>query len=233
MRIFTDFDGPIADLSDRYYHVYRLCLAQTTPVEDRQIRILTKAEYWNLKRAKVSEIDVAIKSGLSPAQAQLFKQIRDRFAHHWDYIEQFDRIVPGAIDALVQIQRLDIELYTMTLRRETELDITCRQFQLDRFFPLSHRYCIQDGDLRTADIELKTELMARAITELKSCSQSWMIGDTETDILAARAHGIKSIAVLSGIRDRDRLLKYQPDFIVPNLTAAVELIRVNLSIENS
>ena len=28
MRIITDFDGPIMDLSDRYYHVYQLCLAQ-------------------------------------------------------------------------------------------------------------------------------------------------------------------------------------------------------------
>ncbi|NEN96724.1 MAG: HAD hydrolase-like protein, partial [Moorea sp. SIO3I7] len=52
----------------------------------------------------------------------------------------------------------------------------------------------------------------------------WMIGDTEADIVAAKTHGIKAIGVLSGIRDRTQLNLYEPDFIVNNLTEAVDLV---------
>ena len=51
-----------------------------------------------------------------------------------------------------------------------------------------------------------------------------MIGDTETDIIAAQTHGIRVIGVLSGIRDLDRLEQYQPDKIVDNLVDAVNFI---------
>ena len=50
-----------------------------------------------------------------------------------------------------------------------------------------------------------------------------MVGDTEADILAAQRVGIPAIAVLSGIRDREQLERYQPDYIVENLAAAGDL----------
>jgi phosphoglycolate phosphatase-like HAD superfamily hydrolase len=227
VRIFMDFDGPIADLSDRYYHVYRLCVAQT-PRGERKIKIFTKTEYWDLKRARICELEIAVQSGFSDAQAEIFKQVRDRLAHRTEYIEQFDRIVPGAISGLDRIQAADIDLYTMTLRRQRELEITCKQHQLDRYFPPERRYCLLDGNTRQDDIQLKTELMAQAMSELSPCDRVWMIGDTETDILAAKAHGIKSIAVLSGIRDRDRLIAHQPDLIVDSLEVAVDRLVCDL-----
>jgi phosphoglycolate phosphatase-like HAD superfamily hydrolase len=52
-----------------------------------------------------------------------------------------------------------------------------------------------------------------------------MVGDTEADIRAAQSHNIPAIAVLSGIRDRQTLETYQPDFIVQNLLEAVQLIQ--------
>jgi phosphoglycolate phosphatase-like HAD superfamily hydrolase len=227
VRIFTDFDGPIADLADRYYHVYRLCIAQT-PRGDRQIKVFTKDDYWQLKRAKVSELEIAERSGFSSSQAELFKKLRDKLAHRAEYIQQFDGIIPGAIDGLEKVLAAGIELYTMTLRRETELDLTCQQYNLDRFFPIERRYCLLDGNIRTDDINLKTELMAAAINELPPCDVSWMIGDTETDILAAKSHNIPSIAVLSGIRDFDRLHPHQPDEILPTLADAIDFILLNI-----
>jgi phosphoglycolate phosphatase-like HAD superfamily hydrolase len=43
-------------------------------------------------------------------------------------------------------------------------------------------------------------------------------------VIAAQTHGIKVIGVLSGIRDRDQLVQYQPDLIVADLAAAVDYI---------
>jgi phosphoglycolate phosphatase-like HAD superfamily hydrolase len=222
MRIITDFDGPIMDLSDRYYHVYQLCLAQVKS-PDRSINLLTKSEFWAQKRALVPEIQIGIESGLTPAQAEIFKQLRDRHAHQLQYLH-LDRVVPNAIPALTQIQAAGIELLVMTLRRTSELDTAFAQYDLGRFFPPDCRYCLADDHNKQGDILDKTHLMARSIAELGSVPNTWTIGDTEADIIAAKTHHIKVIGVLSGIRDRDRLEKYQPDYIVPNLSAAVQLI---------
>ena len=222
MRIITDFDGPVMDLSDRYYHVYQLCLAQVRE-PNQSIKILTKAEFWAYKRAKVSERQVGISSGLTAAQAEIFKQIRDRTAHQLKYLP-FDRVIPGAIPALEQIKASGVDLIVMTLRRTCELNVAFEQYGLDRFFPLDRRYCLADDYQKQGDIKDKTQLMAQALSELKSEPNTWMIGDTETDIIAAQTHGIRVIGVLSGIRDLDRLEQYQPDRIVADLAAAVEFI---------
>jgi phosphoglycolate phosphatase-like HAD superfamily hydrolase len=222
MRIITDFDGPIMNLVDRYYYVYQLCLAQVRE-PNQSIKILTKDEFWEYKRAKVSEQQVGIRSGLTADQAEMFKQIRDRTAHQLKYLP-LDRVIPGAIPALEQIQASGVELIVMTLRRNCELNVAFEQHGLDRFFSLDQRYCLADDYQKQGDIKDKTQLMAQALSELKPEPNTWMIGDTETDIIAAQTHGIRVIGVLSGIRDLDRLEQYQPDLIVADLAAAVEFI---------
>lgn len=222
MRIITDFDGPIMDLSDRYYHVYQLCLGQVKE-PNQSIRILTKAEFWACKRAQISEQHIGIKSGLTAAQSEVFKNLRDRTAHQLQYLS-FDRVVPGSITALEQIQSSRIELIVITLRRTCELNAAFEQYDLAKFFPPDRRYCLADDDQKQGDISAKTQLMAQALAELKPEPNTWMIGDTETDMIAAQTHSIKVIGVLSGIRDRDRLAQYQPDQIVDNLVAAVDFL---------
>ena len=226
MRIITDFDGPIMDLSDRYYHVYQLCLAQVRE-PDQSINILTKAEFWAAKRGKISDQQVGIKSGLTAAQAEIFKQLRDQTAHQIQYLS-LDQVIPGAVPTLELIQSSGVELIVMTLRRTCELNVAFEQHGIDRFFPLNCRYCLTDNYHKQGDIKDKTQLMAQALIDLQPDSNTWMIGDTETDIIAAQTHGIKVVGVLSGIRDLDRLAQYQPDQIVDNLAAAIDFIFANI-----
>lgn len=220
MRIITDFDGPIMDLSDRYYHVYQLCLARVR-LPEQLLQPLSQAEFWQRKRACVTEIQIGIDSGLTPAQAVEFKQLRDRHAHQLQYLD-LDRIVLGAIDALEQIHSAGIELIVMTLRRNSQLNAALTCHNLARFFPPDCRYCHTDDHHKQGDIDDKTQLMAAALADLGAKPETWMIGDTEADIIAAHTYNIPAIGVLSGIRDRDRLLQYQPDRIFPDLAAAVQ-----------
>jgi phosphoglycolate phosphatase-like HAD superfamily hydrolase len=222
VRIITDFDGPIMDLSDRYYHVYQLCLAKVKQ-PNQAIKILAKAEFWASKQAHISEQQVGIESGLTAAQSEVFKELRDRHAHQIQYLS-LDRVVPGSIAALERIQASGIELLVMTLRRTCELEPALQQYNLDRFFPPHCRYCLPNDYIKHGDVEAKTQLMAQALAELKPSANTWMIGDTEADIVAAKTYGIKVIGVLSGIRDLDRLAQYQPDKIVANLAEAVDFI---------
>jgi phosphoglycolate phosphatase-like HAD superfamily hydrolase len=184
---------------------------------------LSQAEFWQRKRACIPERQIGIESGLTPTQADTFKQLRDLHAHQVRYLH-LDRVVIGAITALERIQSAGIDLLVMTLRHTRQLNPALESHDLGRFFSPNHRYCRADDYAKQGDVRDKTKLMARSIAELGADADTWMIGDTEADIIAAQTHEIPVIAVLSGIRDREHLERYQPDKIVPDLAAAVAAI---------
>ena len=222
LRLITDFDGPIMDVSERYYRVYQLCLEKTRYPE-QAITELSKAEFWQLKRSHTPEIQIALKSGLDQQQGQEFSQIRKQTVHTLPYF-QYDVLVPTALNALSKVQAAGVDLAVMTMRRVRELDYAFNQYDLGKFFLENRRYCLGNDYVKTRDVEDKPLLMARALAELPPAADTWMIGDTEADITAAKKHNIKIIGVESGIRDRHQLEAYQPDLILPDLKTAVDFI---------
>jgi len=222
LRLITDFDGPIMDVSERYYRVYQLCLEKTR-YPGQTIIELSKAEFWQLKRSHTPEIQIALKSGLDAQQGQQFSQIRKQTVHTLPYF-QYDVIIPTALETLTKVQAAGVDLAVMTMRRVRELEYAFNQYNLSQFFPENRRYCLSNDYVKTRDVEDKPLLMARALAELPPAADTWMVGDTEADITAAKKHDIKIIAVESGIRDRSQLESYQPDMIVSDLKTAVDFI---------
>jgi phosphoglycolate phosphatase-like HAD superfamily hydrolase len=222
LRLITDFDGPIMDVSERYYRVYQLCLEKTR-YPGQTIIELSKSEFWQLKRSHTPEIQIALKSGLDAQQGQQFSQIRKQTVHTWPYF-QYDVIIPTALETLTKVQAAGVDLAVMTMRRVRELEYAFNQYNLSQFFPENRRYCLSNDYVKTRDVEDKPLLMARALAELPPATDTWMVGDTEADITAAKKHDIKIIAVESGIRDRSQLESYQPDMIVSDLKTAVDFI---------
>lgn len=222
LRIITDFDGPIMDISERYYRVYKFCLENTRRL-DQIVTELSKTQFWDLKRSHTPETQIAIISGLEPNQAQEFARLRHQTAHSLPYFE-YDRIQPYALDTLQKIQQAEIDLVVLTLRRLKELEVAFNCYKLDKFFPKNRCYCLTNDYVKTSDIEDKPILMTQALAALPAASDTWMIGDTEADIVAAKQQGIKVIGVLSGIRDRQQLSLYKPDLIVNDFTEAVTFI---------
>jgi phosphoglycolate phosphatase-like HAD superfamily hydrolase len=222
LRLITDFDGPIVDVSERYYQVYQFCLDEVRR-PGQPIHRFSKDEFWQLKRSRVPERQIGQLSGLDENQGREFALLRRNTVHTAPYL-QFDRLIPGAIAALQRVQHLNIDLVVMTMRRAQELDYALRELCLSDFFPSHQRYCRGSHAIKTTDVEEKTLLMNQALCELPSASVTWMVGDTEADIIAAKTHGIPVIAVLSGIRDRPRLLQYNPDWVVQDLNEAIDII---------
>ncbi len=221
LRLITDFDGPIIDVSERYYRVYQFCLEKTRGL-NQKVTILSKDEFWSLKRAHLPEKQIGIISGLNEEQAQAFSKLRRQIIHTEPFF-QYDRLALDAVDALLKVQHAGVDLVVMTMRRVWELDYAFKKFDLSRFFPENRCYCLSNDYVKTRDIDDKPLLMARAIKELPPASKTWMVGDTEADITAAKKHGIKAIAVECGIRDQAQLELYNPDLIVKDLGACVDL----------
>lgn len=90
-----------------------------------------------------------------------------------------------------------------------------------------------------SDGRARTELLARGIERGQalaegalgaqvSADQIWVVGDTERDVRAARALGVRSVGVLHGSGHRDALTSEEPDLLVdsllsPSLWAALGL----------
>ncbi len=221
LRLISDFDGPIMDVSERYYQVYLFCLQSTQGNEILQP--LSKAEFWEMKRSRVSEKQIALNSGLDEVQSQAFIVLRRQTVHTQPYFE-YDQLAPGAVDTLTKIQQAGVDLAVMTMRRVRELDYAFQRYDLGKFFPQDRRYCLSNDYVKTRDVDDKPLLMERALSELPPVDDTWMVGDTEADIVSAKKHGIKVIAVECGIRSRQQLELFQPDLILKDLSTAVDFL---------
>lgn len=221
-RLITDFDGPIMDVSERYYRVYQFCLEKMRS-PGQEVRKLPKAEFWALKRSQIPETEIARLSGLSPSQLKDFAHLRRQTVHTMPYLSH-DCLQPEAIPALEAAQNAGIDIVVMTMRRVRELDEAFDRTDLRRFFPPQNRYCLGNDYVKTGDTKDKPLLMEQAIKKLAPATSTWMVGDTEADIIAAKTHGVKVIGVLCGIRNHNQLEQHQPDLIMPNLQDAVNFL---------
>ena len=193
LRLITDFDGPIIDVSQRYYQVYQECL-DSSRAPNQAVKQLSKEEFWQLKRSRVPEKQIGMMSGLDEAQAQAFAQLRRQTVHTTPYFE-YDNLAPGAVAALEKVQQAGVDLAVMTMRRMRELDYAFDRHNLGRFFPKDRCYCLSNDYVKTRDIDDKPLLMERALVELPPASDTWMVGDTEADIITA---SLKSLTIQFG-----------------------------------
>lgn len=222
-RIFTDFDGPIMDVSERYYQVYLYCLDKICQ-PNQVVTTLSKSDFWELKRSQVPEKEIANLSGFKDEEQSIaFAHLRRATVHTNPYFDH-DCLIDSAIPALEKAQNLGIDLAVMTMRRRRELEPVLDKYNLRRFFSSDRIFCLDDDYVKTVDTQDKPKLMQRAQATLPEVQQQWMIGDTEADIIAAQTYGVPAIAVFSGIRNQTQLEKYQPHKILPNLLESVTMI---------
>lgn len=227
MRLILDFDGVIADLSERYYRVYCWSLLQiATP--DQNITPLSKAEFWQLERRKTPRIEIAFQSGLTGSQGEQYLQLRKHHAHALENMVH-DKIIMGSLEALQIAKNLGWEIMTVTMRRQRELAEVIRLNPvLENYLPGDRRFTKANSAEHDRDLNQKPILLKQTLDALPPAEITWMVGDTEADIRAAQSCNIPVIAVTSGIRDHQILETYHPDYITENLLAAVQLIQSQL-----
>lgn len=203
--LYLDLDGTLIDVSERYYRIYKetVLSIEGDPLE--------KSEYWRLRRQGVTESELL-------NQLRPFKESSDLLALRAEKLEaaeylKYDQLVPGASETL-NFLKARAQLVLVTLRKAvTELRQQLQTLGLSSFFAqvlypnqLVDDYAVSKATLISENPWFKIE-------------GSLIVGDSEADILAGRLLGIKSIAVLSGIREREILVRYEPDYIIDSLAA--------------
>lgn len=125
----------------------------------------------------------------------------------------------GITDMLGELLKQGFAVHVATSKPEIYAKQILNHFELDLFFKSIHGSEL-DGT-RTA----KVELLQHVIEVLSlNPARTVMVGDREHDLLGAKAHGIKTIAVTWGYGTLDELKPHAPDFICHSPAAVLKSI---------
>lgn len=219
LTVFCDFDGPLVDVSDRYYNTYRIALSQTRDhyqIDNQFLRInpLTKQQFWQMKQERVCDQEIALRSGLQMQHIPYFVQQVESIVNDSSLLEK-DKFHQGVNWALSYLHSQGVRLVVVTLRCQEQVTQLLNNYGLLRLF--SGVYGTNDETVAYRNnIECKTALLRKALAEQDS-DKACMVGDTEADILAAQAVGISAIALTCGIRSDTYLKQFEPDYIERDL----------------
>lgn len=210
MHFFFDFDGPILDVSDKFYQTYFDILSA------HGFTTLDKFHYWELKRNNTPEKEIHLLTGASiPDFGQLRKSVIET-----DRYQQLDKLQP-AVTEVLNAAKSRGNVYLVTLRHSHEQVVK----QLQRFGIHSYfNAVLSAADDRTPKWHIKYNLLMKHFDGTIP-ENSIFVGDTETDILTGKEIKSKTIAVLNGMRNLERLKYLEPDFIIPTIH---ELLKIKI-----
>ena len=202
--IIFDLDGPILDVSEKYYRVYSDILINN---DDSP---LSKDEYWSLKRSKTSNKIILNKSNAKININQFFSEWKKNIELS-EYIV-YDKIQNGAYTILQNLSQ-QLELVLITLRSSKEnLIVELENLKLIEYFS----YIYTPEFEITPRWKMKKDLIDKYLSD-KIGNNCLMVGDTETDVIAGKNAGIITISITNGIRNPDIIINENPTHIFPNI----------------
>ena len=203
MNFFLDLDGPILDVSRRHWVAYSEILLShhETPLPLNQ--------YWSLKRSRTPARTILDATGCAYPHGD--------FSKEWIDIVETEKYLlhdepwPGIDHTLARMREIGHRVLVTLRRSRPNLEWELQHFGLDRCLD----NVLSSGEQRAMRWEVKMNLILNAgyIPD----QGDFMIGDTETDILAGKALGVQTVAVTSGIREAASLNAVGPDFVVDSL----------------
>ena len=228
INICFDLDGPIIDVSYRYYVAYLESLKDTSTNKER---ILSNEEFWKLKQNRISDLEIGILSRLSINESKSSADLRKGLTFKTDFLAH-DKIFDDVYKTFEYLKSHKITFFIVTLRRNKQLNHAVKQFKLDKYINSEFLFSLPDEHKVTNDIQEKYILLVKAINSLQlNPKETWFIGDSETDIHASRlAKCEKTVAITRGIRSKEQLEILQPDYLINDLN---ELLIISQGIKTN
>lgn len=201
--LIVDLDGTLIDTSKRHFTVYQDIATEL------KITPMPFNRYWTLRREGKSNFDV-IKMNAGELTRSQEKLVEERWLEKIESLTylNLDRPFDGVLEWL-ETTREKINIALITIRSQTEnLYI---QLKYSRWIDFFHQIIIRSHKDHPALSKIN------AVSTKIPFPFLW-IGDTEADILAAKALGVYSIGVSSGMRNDESLLEYGADEVYKQIT---------------
>lgn len=200
--ILFDLDGPILDVSEKYYRLHCDLVAQLGG------RPLSKAAYWEAKRQSLPDAEIL-------GRAAVVGQAGGYRAHFREAIETprylaHDQVWPGVHHLLGRLSRCH-RLALVTLRH-CAAALHAQLRQLDLLAPFERVLSAPHGEVGAGRADVKVALVRDWLRA--DALDGWFIGDTETDVRAGQTLGLRTMAVTFGIRAPQCLASARPDLLL-------------------
>jgi len=203
-NIFFDLDGPLLDVSDRYYKVYSDFCFKTG------LKPISKQKFWDRKR---KEKTIIIPDSLKHTYRQYW-------LHH---IEQYDNLLLDTpqknVFAVLEKLKENYPLYLITLRNKRgNLLRQLEYLKLKKFFKKIFSQSPQSFDSKE-NWKIKAGVIQSFVQK-----EDVIVGDTATDINCGKNLKMKTLAITTGIKTRSILLVHKPDRIISNISMVPRIL---------
>jgi phosphoglycolate phosphatase len=205
MNIFFDLDGTLWDSTDRLYNLF---------CDLTQNQLLLKEEYWTLKRSKISNEEILrTRFGFAEDKVSEFSELWLKKIETPEYLAQ-DKLFPFTKDVLKIIKERGFDIYYVTLRQYA--DRVLREIE-DKGIEAYCRRCLVSEAKTTKEALIRDAGIWLSRDDI-------FIGDTGVDVMTGRALGIRTVAVLSGFRNKEILIEYAPEIIIDDISTLIDVL---------
>lgn len=215
MKIYFDYDGPILDVRERSWVVHSRVIKGLGGTLFGDWR-----RHWAQKQERTKKTIILRESDLDE---NLEKQYLQRYI---ELIEQEDALlsdkpIRGVKTVLDALSR-EHNLVLVTLRKNTDTALKqVKGLGIDKYFS-TLLIGGENKDEQTFDAKTR---MIQAEAEDSGELGKILVGDTEGEIVAAKNLGITSVAVLGGIRSKNYLQSYAPDYMISHIRQLPAIIK--------
>jgi len=207
LKIFFDLDGPILDVSKRYYRVFSDICGDKIDI--------SRKDFWELKKEKADWKKI-FKEAKPNFKVNGFRELWLKNIEMRKYLA-LDTLQPQAKKVLFSLSK-KYPLFLLSLRQsKANLFWQVKKIGINKYF----KKIIHCQHHKSPPWAVKAELIKRY---LLAGEQALIVGDTEVDIRAAKLARIKSIAVNCGIRSEQLLLKEKPGVLISDIRSLVKFI---------
>jgi pyrophosphatase PpaX len=205
-----DFDGTLVDTTEMIHQSMRHAASSVLGRDDIPRETLLAHVGQPLPR-QMELIDA------EKAELLLEAYRRHHEEHHDDLIGEF----PGIEEALSRLRSAGVKVAVVTSKRRVSVEMALKRFPdlrgvVDRFVTLED----------TTEHKPHPEPLLKGLELLGNVpkEEAAYVGDSPYDVEAAKAAGLTSVAVSWGAFSEDRLRAADPDHLVPDIDAAVDVL---------
>lgn len=206
--IFLDLDGTLLDTSKRHYNLYKDILNGKGLTES----VLNEENFWHMKRTPKKTRDILSES-LPDEIIAIFEEEWLQKIEKMSYL-QYDEPFPE-IKGILSYLNKEFDLVLVTLRNNTEnLHWELANLGLDSYFK-----SVINGK------GPKKNLVESYLTSNYK-GKCLIVGDTEEDIKTGLKLNIPTISVTWGIRSKEFLEQFNPDFCIDDFKEIINIIKI-------